>query len=112
MAAVTAQSASNGALATPTPITPSASDTVLRSQFGPTGLHVRVKTTGTATTLTVTDPTTTGLGNAGTVPSLTCPSTGERVTFIPLAAINSASDVATLNFSGALTGVSYELWRV
>lgn len=112
MAAVTTQSVSNGALTTPSAITPAAADTIARSQFGTTGVLVRIITTGTATTLTVSDPTVTGLGNAGTLPSQTAPATGNRMAFVPLAAINPATDTATLNFSGALTGVTYELYRV
>jgi hypothetical protein len=112
MAAVTTQSVSNGALTTPSAITPAASDTIARAQFGPNGVLGRVITTGTATTLTLTDPTTTGLGNAGTLPSQTAPSTGSRMFYVPLAAINPATGVATLNWSGALTGVTYELYRI
>lgn len=111
MTAVTTQSVSNGALTTPAPITPTAADTIARSQFGATGVLVRIITTGTATTLTVTDPTVTDLSNVGTPAAQVCPATGSRMAFVPLAAINS-SDVATLNFSGALTGVTYELYRV
>ncbi|GAA0738812.1 hypothetical protein Drose_04150 [Dactylosporangium roseum] len=113
MAAITTQSVSNGALTTPTAITPTAADTIARSQFGPNGVLLRIITTGTATTLTVSDPTTTDLGNAGTPASQTCPATGSRMAFVPLAAINPAdSDRATINFSGALTGVTYEAYRV
>jgi hypothetical protein len=106
------QGVSNGALTTPTALTPAASDTFLRSQFGPNGIMIRVITTGTVTNVTVSDPTSTGLGNAGTPPSLACPATGSRVTLIPLAAISTATDQATVNFSGALTGVTYEAYRV
>jgi len=107
------QSVSNGALTTPTALTPAASDTIARNQFGPTGVLLRIITTGTATTLTVSDSTTTGLGNTGTPTSQVCPATGSRMAFIPLAAINAAGgDVATLNFSGALTGVTYEAYRI
>lgn len=112
MAAVTSQAASNGTLATPVPISPAASDTIQRSQFGPNGIQMRVITTGTATTVTVSDPGRTGLGNAGTPPSLTMSATGVGVTQIPLSAIDPASDLATVNFSGARTGVTYELWRI
>jgi hypothetical protein len=111
MAAVTNQSVSNGALTTPTAITPTAADTIDRSQFGPTGVLLRIITTGTATTLTVSDPTTTGLGNVGTPASQVCPATGNRMAFIPLAAISPSASTATLNFSGALTGVTYEAYR-
>jgi hypothetical protein len=112
MAAVTAQSVSNGALTTPAAITPAASDTIARGEFGPNGIMIRVITTGTATDLTITDPTKTGLGNAGTPPTLTCPATGARKTIIPLSAISSANDQAQINFSGARTGVTYELDRI
>lgn len=111
MAAVTTQAVVNGALTTPSPITASSSDTIARSQFGPNGVMVRVITSGTATNLTVSDPTKTGLGNAGTPPTLACPSTGASMTLVPIAAINSATDNATLNFS-ATTGVTYELYKV
>jgi len=112
MAAVTTQSVSNGALTTPTPITPTAADTIDRSQFGTTGVLVRIITTGTATTLTVSDPTTTGIGNVGTLAAQAAPATGIRYAFIPPLAVNASSNVATLNWSGALTGVTYELIRV
>jgi hypothetical protein len=112
MAAVTTQSVSNGALTTPAAITPAAADTIARAQFGSTGVLVRIITTGTATTLTVSDPTTTDLGNVGTLAAQTAPATGVRMAFIPLTAISPSADTATLNWSGALTGVTYELYRV
>lgn len=112
MTAQNTQSVSNGALTTPTPLTPQAADTIARSQFGPTGVMIRIITTGTATTLTVSDPTTTGLFNVGTLAAQTAPATGNRMAFVPLAAINPATDLATLNWSGALTGVTYEAYRI
>lgn len=112
MTAQTTQSVSNGALTTPTPLTPAAADTIDASQFGPTGVLLRIITTGTATTLTVSDPLPTALGNVGTLASQVCPATGSRLAFIPPAAINKTTNVATLNFSGALTGVTYEAIRV
>lgn len=112
MTAQVTQSVSNGALTTPSALTPAAADTIARSQFGSTGVLLRIITTGTATTLTVSDPTTTDLGNVGTLASQVCPSSGSRMAFIPIAAINPSTDLATLNFSGALTGVTYEAYRV
>lgn len=111
MTAQNTQSVSNGVLTTPIPLTPQAADTIARNQFGPTGVLLIITTTGTATTLTVSDPTTTGLGNAGTLASQVCPATGVRWAFVPYAAIAS-NDQATLNFSGALTGVTYNAIRV
>lgn len=112
MTAQVTQSISNGVLTTPSPLTPAASDTFARSQFGPNGIRIRVITTGTATNVTVSDPGTTTLGNTGTPPTLACPTSGARETLIPLSAINTATDNATVNFSGALTGVTYEAYRV
>lgn len=112
MTAQSTQSVSNGALTTPVPLTPAASDTIDISQFGSTGVLLRLITTGTATTLTVSDPTTTALGNVGTLASQTTSATGSAMAFVPLAAVNKSTNVATLNFSGARTGVTYEAYRV
>jgi hypothetical protein len=112
MTAQVTQSVSNGALTTPSALTPAAVDTIARSQFGPTGVLLRLITTGTATTLTVSDPMTTDLGNVGTLASQTTSATGSAMAFIPLLAIASSTDLATLNFSGARTGVTYEAYRV
>lgn len=95
---------------TPTPITPTASDTIADSSFGPNGVAMRVITTGTATNVAVLDPGVTTQGNPGTVTPVAAPATGVRMVFIPRSAINSSS-VATVTFSGALTGVTYELYR-
>lgn len=112
MAVVTTQTISNGALTTPSAVTPGATDTIARGQFGPNGVLVRIITTGTATTLTVSDPTSTGLGNAGTLASQVAPATGARMAYIPVAAISPSADTATLNYSGALTGVTCEYYRI
>ena len=111
MALQVSQSITAAALLTPTAITPSASDTFAESSFGTTGMVIRVITTGTATNVGVQDPTVTGLGYAGTVPTLAAPSTGARMLLIPRAAISPSTGLATVTFSGALTGVTYELYR-
>ncbi|MCX4470449.1 hypothetical protein OOK41_09035 [Micromonospora sp. NBC_01655] len=96
---------------TPAPITPSASDTIAASSFGVNGVFLRVITTGTATNVAVQDPGVTPSANPGTVTPVAAPATGVRMILIPRSAINSATGVATLTFSGALTGVTYELYR-
>ncbi len=111
MAAVSSQSLPAGALTTPSAITPSASDTIAEAQMGPNGCLMRVITTGTATNVSITDPGFSPMGNAGTSASLAAPATGSRMLPIPRSALNS-SGVATVTFSGALTGVTYELYRV
>lgn len=112
MAAVTTQSLSAAALVTPSPITPTASDTIAESQFGPTGCVMRVITTGTSTNVSIVDAGLSPLGNVGTSASLAAPATGSRMLLIPRTAIAAATQVATVTFSGALTGVTYELYRI
>lgn len=103
---------SSGALTTPSPITPTASETFLGSGcFGTQGMRMRVITTGTATNVAALDPGFTPQGNAGTPPSLACPATGSREFLVPNSAINPATGQATVTFSGALTGVTYEIYR-
>jgi hypothetical protein len=96
---------------TPAPITPTASDTIAEGSFGPAGVHMRVITTGTATNVVVQDPGFTPSSNPGTVTAVAAPATGVRMILIPRSAINGATGLATVTFSGALTGVTYELYR-
>lgn len=111
MAAVTSQSIVRAGT-TPSAITPSASDTIASGQFGPNGIALRVITTGTSTNVSVLDPGFTPSGNAGTVAAVAAPSTGVRMILVPLNAIDPATQNATVTFSGALTGVTYELYRI
>jgi hypothetical protein len=110
---MTAQVSQNVVVAgtTPTPLTPAATDTISEGQFGPLGVIARVITTGTATTVATLDPNRTALSNLGTAASVTCPATGVRMIFVPRGAVDPATGNATLTFSGALTGVTYELYR-
>lgn len=96
---------------TPSALTPSASETIASGSFGATGVAMRVITTGTTTNVTVTDPNVTLLGNAGTAVAVAAPATGVRMILIPVAAVNQTTGVATVTFSGALTGITYELYR-
>jgi hypothetical protein len=96
----------------PSALTPSASETIAESSFGPAGVLIRVITTGTTTTVTVADPGVTASGNPGTATGQAMPATGVREWLIPRSAINGNTQVATVTFSGALTGVTYELKRV
>ncbi|MEO3922712.1 hypothetical protein ABGB07_02335 [Micromonosporaceae bacterium B7E4] len=110
MAALTSQSIVTTGT-TPSAITPAASDTIASGQFGSTGLVMRVITTGTASNISVLDPGRTPSGNPGTVTALAAPSTGARMLFIPLSAIDPATGVATVT-SSSQTGLTYELYRV
>jgi hypothetical protein len=93
---------------TPGPFTPTASDTFAAGDIVPGGgMVLRVVTTGTATNVAVLDPNVTTQGNPGTVTPVACPATGVRYILVPPSAVN-ASGVATVTFSGALTGVTYD----
>jgi hypothetical protein len=96
---------------TPAAIVPTASDTISVNDIGTRGVTLRVITTGTATNVAVQDPNLTASGNAGTVVPVACPATGVREIFVPPAAVNQATGVATVTFSGALTGVTVEAKR-
>lgn len=95
---------------TPAPYTPTASDTISANDIIPGGGCVlRVVTTGTATNVAVLDPGTTVQGNPGTVTAVACPSSGVRYILVPVSAVNTSTLVATVTFSGALTGVTYDI---
>lgn len=111
MAALSSQSITTAGT-TPTAITPTASDTIAEGQFGPNGLAYRIITTGTTTNVAVLDPGATASGNPGTVTPLAAPASGARMLYIPRSAINPATGVATVTHSGALTGVTTELYRI
>lgn len=94
------------------PLTPSASETIAAGSFGVNGVLIRVITTGTATTVTTLDPGFTPSSNVGTPTGQVMPATGSRQWLIPNSAVNPNTGVATVTFSGALTGVTYELTRI
>lgn len=96
---------------TPAQITPTASDTIAVNDIGTRGVQLRVTTTGTATNVSVLDPSLSDLGNPGTVTPVACPATGVRYILVGPSAVNQSTGVATVTFSGALTGVTVEASR-
>lgn len=111
MAALTAVSITTTG-GTPAPTAVAASDTIAAGQFGSAGCILRViNAGGTVDNVTISDPTLTDLGNAGTPAAVTVPiTTGIRMIFIPLSAINPATGLATVNHSFTTT-VTCELYR-
>jgi hypothetical protein len=95
---------------TPSALTPAASDTIAAACFGQQGVVLRIITTGTSTNVAVLDPGATPSGNPGTVTPLAAPATGVRMLLVPKSAIAPSTGVATVTFSGALTGVTYEIY--
>lgn len=112
MAALTSVSITTAG-GTPAAVSVAASDTIAASQFGANGCILRViNAGGTIDNVTISDPTVTALGNAGTPATVAVPiTTGVRMILIPLAAIDAATQVATVNHSFT-TSVTCELYRV
>jgi hypothetical protein len=111
MAALTAQTVVTAGT-TPSAITPAATDTIAAAFVQARGAILRIITTGTATNVTITDPGFSALGNAGTSVVIAAPATGIRMVYISPFAINPATGVVNIAASGALTGVTYELYQL
>lgn len=112
MAALTSVSITNAG-ATPAPTAVASSDTIAATQFGSNGCILRViNAGGTVDNVTISDPTVTDLGNAGTPAIVAVPiTTGIRMIFIPTIAINQSTQQATVNHSFTTT-VTCELYRI
>lgn len=111
MAALTTWTPSVTATTT-APTAVSASDTIAESQFGPIGVEARVVNGGASSdTVTVVDPGSTPLGNAGTSKTYAVGNGTFAKFLIPRAAINSSTGVATVTHSYTTT-VTIELTRV
>jgi hypothetical protein len=112
MAALTSVSITNLG-GTPAPTAVASSDTIAATQFGSNGCILRViNAGGSIDNVTVTDPSLTDLGNAGTPAVVAVPATtGIRMIFIPTAAINQSTQQATVNHSSTAS-VTCELFRI
>lgn len=94
-----------------TPAAVSSSDTISAADIGSRGALLRVITAGTGATVTVADPGTTASGNAGTPTAVTVGTTAAKMIYIPHAAVNPATNVATVAYS-ATSSVTCELYRL
>lgn len=111
MAALTSQTIVPAGI-TPAPIAVGASDTIAASQFGTTGVILRVINAGASPdNVSVSDPTKTALGNAGTVVPVAVTNATTREIFIPTSAIDPVAQVATVTHS-FLTSVTCEVKRI
>lgn len=110
MAALTSTQSSLAGTA-PIPVLVSASDTIAATQFGPTGVDVRViNAGGSPDTVTIVDPNITVMGSAATSPTASVTNGTTKVVFVPLSAINQSTQVATITHSFTTT-VTCEVWR-
>jgi hypothetical protein len=69
-----------------------------------------VQTTGTSTNLTVSDAGSTPAGNATTATAIAMSATQIKSIYISPKRADPATGLVTLTASGALTGVTYELY--
>lgn len=110
MAALTSQTITATGVV-PAPVAVSASDTIAASQFGTTGIIVRIINAGGSPNITtITDPNLTAMGSVATNPTVTTANATTKEFFVPVAAVN-ASGVATLAHS-FITSVTCEIKRI
>ena len=94
---------------TASPYTATTSDTISGADIIPGGgVVLRIITTGTTANVSVLDPNLTSQGNPGTVTAVTTAATGTKYLYVPPAAVNPATNTATVTFS-TTTGVTYDL---
>lgn len=113
MAAITSQSIAGPTSSTlPTAITVASSDTIAAAQFGPNGCVLRViNGSGGSINVTVSDPGSTALGNTSAGTAVAVANGVARMFYIPRSAINPATGVATVAYSG-ISSVTAELYRI
>lgn len=95
---------------TVTPASVTASDTISGDQMGPNGCIHEVITVGTGCNVSISDPGSTSMGNAGTVTPVAVGTNTRKKFFIPRSAINPATGVATVAYS-ATTAITSETYR-
>jgi hypothetical protein len=109
MAALTLTAPGPGTGTVVTALTPTASDTISTGVLGDQGCNLRIQTTGTSSNITISDAGSTPAGNATTATAITQTATQIRMVYIsPKRA--DATGVVTITASGALTGMTYELY--
>lgn len=110
MALLTATSVT-AAATTVSPAAVTSSDTVSSSDIGSFGALLNViNGSGGSINVTIADPGTTAVGNAGTAVAQAVPAGADRWFRLSPAHVNPATGVATVAFSGT-TSVTYKLIR-
>lgn len=94
-----------------TPAAVSASDTITAADVGERGCLVRVNCGATPTNATVADPGKTPSGNSGTAAAVAVPASDFRNIYVPKAAVDPNTQVATITYSATST-VTCELYRL
>lgn len=111
MAALTSQTITLAGV-TPSAVAVSSSDTIASTQFGTTGVIVRVINGGASSdTVTIVDPNVTAMGSGATNPTVAVANGTTKEIFVPTSAINPATGNATLQHSFT-TSVTCEVKRI
>jgi hypothetical protein len=110
MAALTLTVPTPGTGTVVTALTPTASDTIAASLLGDQGCVLRIQTTGTSSNITISDAGSTPAGNTTTATAITQTATQIRSVFISPKRADLVTQVVTITASGALTGMTYELY--
>jgi Ca2+-binding RTX toxin-like protein len=100
----------SGVAASPAAV--AATDTIAESQFGSTGVILRVINGGASSdNVTVADPGTTPMGNGASAAPVAVANGATTTILVPRAAIDPATGYATVTHSYT-TSVTYELYRI
>jgi hypothetical protein len=111
MAALTSTAAVIGGTS-PSAVSVSTSDTIASTQFGASGVHVRVINAGATTdTVTIVDPNLTIIGSTASNPTVTVVGTSTKVIYVPLGAVSASTGSATIQHS-TTTSITCEVWKV
>jgi hypothetical protein len=89
--------------------TPTATDTIAASLLGDQGGQLRIQTTGTGFTVTISDSGSTPAGNATTPTSITMAATQIRYVYISPKRADPLTGLISLAGTGPFTGATYEL---
>lgn len=93
-----------------TPLTPTATDTISLAVLGDAGCNLRIQSTGTGSTITISDAGFSPAGNAPPVTSITQSATQIRTVYVSPKRADLSTGLVTITASGALTGITYELY--
>ena len=95
--------------ATVAPITPTASDTIALASLGDRGAYLRIETTGTATSVTVSDAGKSPAGNPASASAVALSATEVKAVYISPRQADLVTGLVTVT-STSQTGVTYELY--
>jgi hypothetical protein len=87
----------------------SASDTLTQAQLGTQGVNLRIATSGTPSSVTVSDGNFTPASNPATLTAVTMGATAVKVVYISPTQVNLGTSLVTIT-STSQTGLTYEVY--